>query len=355
MAKKPARDVQHSPLPLPLPSVLPEQDAAEMRRRRIGARLKSEREKRGWSQRQLAEVSGYSQSTITKVENGQFDIRSETLQTITEALGMAMSAIEQLAIGNYQLGSIEFRAKVAIMRGIFDGSLNAIAKPCEDIHSVLARHNDPDYRAIPLSPSQLDGVLNNIADNGLLAEAEDGTLLLWDEDPRSANNILADYEKHFDNLLKSDAMGTYEIFHANCEKAIRILAAAKADAQSPEDFMSALQDVIHVFTFRDVLETQVALGYHRALCLYYQLLLARVPIDNQAMFHDGFQNILIELVLYRVDLHHYRRQIQPGSHGDHETAKPPYDREPKPALFRLLKLCGRCNVEKPSDLVQPNE
>lgn len=51
----------------------------------IGARIKELRRKRGWSQEQLGDLVGFSQSKISKIENGDWDSLSD-LRLIARAL-----------------------------------------------------------------------------------------------------------------------------------------------------------------------------------------------------------------------------------------------------------------------------
>ena len=51
----------------------------------IGNRIRELRRKRGWSQEQLGELLGFSQSKISKIENGDWDSLSD-LRLISKAL-----------------------------------------------------------------------------------------------------------------------------------------------------------------------------------------------------------------------------------------------------------------------------
>lgn len=53
----------------------------------LGKRLRQEREKRQWSQEELAEASKVSVSSIRRLENGRAETRQETLDQLAEALG----------------------------------------------------------------------------------------------------------------------------------------------------------------------------------------------------------------------------------------------------------------------------
>ena len=58
----------------------------------IGARIKELRRKRGWSQEQLGDLVGFSQSKISKIENGDWDSLSD-LRLIARALGVPIEKL----------------------------------------------------------------------------------------------------------------------------------------------------------------------------------------------------------------------------------------------------------------------
>ena len=51
----------------------------------IGDKIRTLRRKRGWSQEQLGEIVGFSQSKISKIENGDWDSLSD-LRLIAKVL-----------------------------------------------------------------------------------------------------------------------------------------------------------------------------------------------------------------------------------------------------------------------------
>ncbi|MAK62611.1 MAG: hypothetical protein CMK09_16700 [Ponticaulis sp.] len=59
----------------------------------ITAALKLEREARGFTQRELSERSGVPQAQISKLENGQADIRISTLVSLSRALGLEIELV----------------------------------------------------------------------------------------------------------------------------------------------------------------------------------------------------------------------------------------------------------------------
>jgi len=64
---------------------------------RIGARVRAERETRGWSLTSLAEKSGVSRAMIHKVERGESSPTATLLAKLAGAFGMSMSALMALA------------------------------------------------------------------------------------------------------------------------------------------------------------------------------------------------------------------------------------------------------------------
>jgi transcriptional regulator with XRE-family HTH domain len=72
----------------------------------LGRRIRQERAKRGWNQKQLAQASRISQATISRLEADQVtQLRSDALGRLAEALGVTVDylvglAKEPLAVGN---------------------------------------------------------------------------------------------------------------------------------------------------------------------------------------------------------------------------------------------------------------
>lgn len=58
----------------------------------IGARIREFRRQRGLSQEQLGELVGFSQSKISKIENGDWDSLSD-LRLIARALGVKLKEL----------------------------------------------------------------------------------------------------------------------------------------------------------------------------------------------------------------------------------------------------------------------
>jgi transcriptional regulator with XRE-family HTH domain len=60
---------------------------------RLGARIKVERERRGWSLTDLAERSGVSRAMINKVERGEASPTASLLGRLSAAFGLTLSAL----------------------------------------------------------------------------------------------------------------------------------------------------------------------------------------------------------------------------------------------------------------------
>jgi transcriptional regulator with XRE-family HTH domain len=58
----------------------------------IGDKIRTLRRKRGWSQERLGELVGFSQSKISKIENGDWDSLSD-LRLIAKALGVKLKEL----------------------------------------------------------------------------------------------------------------------------------------------------------------------------------------------------------------------------------------------------------------------
>lgn len=336
--RKPTRDVVTGPLPLPLPSRAADPNPAENRRKRIGAVVKAEREKKRWSQGHLGELAGYNQTAISKIERGDFDVRTETLEAITEALGLPAGYIDRLAIGTYTLGTVEFRAKIAITRAVLDGSLHRIATSGEDVRSVLARYEDAEYASLPIAPRQLQEILTLLADEGIVADGENGGFVLWEEDPRSNNHVLSDFANYIQKLLDFAAMDPPEVFGARCDRADELIKQGLR-AATVEEFLASLEAATHCFIGSDIIESQIAYGYHKAIAVYYHLLVARAHPSREVDMHCGLIKIVFDRFRYQIS--NTCRGCQFGAVWG-ETGRPREIEEPMPSEFLIITVCNTC-------------
>ena len=67
---------------------------------KIGRGIKRLREKRGWSQTQLAERAGLTQSHVSRLENGEHSPTHLTLSKLAEALEVALESLDPSAMSH---------------------------------------------------------------------------------------------------------------------------------------------------------------------------------------------------------------------------------------------------------------
>jgi transcriptional regulator with XRE-family HTH domain len=111
---------------------------------KLGMYLHQQREVKGLSQRQLAAVSGVDQSTVNRIERGEFASPSpKTLKALADSLDLTLEEVWSLA--GYDVtptlpGPMPFlRAKYSEMS---DDQLDALTK---DVAAVLKRHGIDPY------------------------------------------------------------------------------------------------------------------------------------------------------------------------------------------------------------------
>jgi transcriptional regulator with XRE-family HTH domain len=63
-------------------------------RERIGKQLMHIRESKGITQIQLAEMTGYDQSNISKIERGRYNVSIDIIQKVCDALGVRIEVVE---------------------------------------------------------------------------------------------------------------------------------------------------------------------------------------------------------------------------------------------------------------------
>ena len=64
------------------------------RRVRIGKAIASARMRKGLSQRQLSELTGYNHSNIAKIETGRYNVSIDILSAICAALGVEVQIVD---------------------------------------------------------------------------------------------------------------------------------------------------------------------------------------------------------------------------------------------------------------------
>jgi transcriptional regulator with XRE-family HTH domain len=60
---------------------------------RLGRRLASLREERGWNQSYLAELAGVGRAHLSQIENGSVSARIDTLEALANSLEISLSAL----------------------------------------------------------------------------------------------------------------------------------------------------------------------------------------------------------------------------------------------------------------------
>ncbi len=81
-------------------------------RRNMGELLKLERRKAGFSQAEMAQKSGLTQTTISHLESGLSDFRIKTLESYVDALGQKLNLISKEA---------ELLHYNAVVQSVYDG------------------------------------------------------------------------------------------------------------------------------------------------------------------------------------------------------------------------------------------
>lgn len=61
---------------------------------RLGDSVRQARERRGWTQTQLAERAGVSRPTVARIEAGQ-DVSMATLTQVARSLGLILTLVER--------------------------------------------------------------------------------------------------------------------------------------------------------------------------------------------------------------------------------------------------------------------
>lgn len=69
-------------------------------RETIGTRISDIRDKRGYTQDQLASRAGIDRSNLSKIEAGKYNVRVDTLEKICSALGCRLDIVEDYTLSN---------------------------------------------------------------------------------------------------------------------------------------------------------------------------------------------------------------------------------------------------------------
>lgn len=118
---------------------------------RIGARIKIEREGRGWSLGELAERAAVSKAMIHKIERGASSPTATLLARLCGAFGISMSTL--IARAELQEGSLLKRANQPVWRDPQSGYLRRHVSPRTDVPLDLVQIELPADSNVPMPAS----------------------------------------------------------------------------------------------------------------------------------------------------------------------------------------------------------
>ncbi|MGO1078884.1 helix-turn-helix domain-containing protein [Inquilinus sp. CA228] len=119
--------------------------------RRIGARIRIERESRGWSLSDLAVRAAVSRAMVFKVERGESSPTANLLGKLSGAFGLSMSAL--MARAEMQQGRLSRRADQPVWTDPQTGYLRRHVSPRTDLPLDLVRIELPAGREVPMPAS----------------------------------------------------------------------------------------------------------------------------------------------------------------------------------------------------------
>lgn len=113
----------------------------------IVSSLKLARTEKGISQRELSDLSGIPQAQISKLENGQADVRMSTLVAVSRALGLEIELVPRKYVPAVQAivrrnQAAEGAQRYALVSNSFSG-LTASSNGLKDAHEDMS-----DYRSV---------------------------------------------------------------------------------------------------------------------------------------------------------------------------------------------------------------
>ena len=118
---------------------------------RIGDRLRTEREARGWSQSELAERAGVSRAMIHKIERGDSSPTATLLGRLSGAFGLSMSTL--IARAEMQEGKLLRLADQPVWRDPQSHYLRRHVSPRSDLPLDLVQVELPAGSDIPMPAS----------------------------------------------------------------------------------------------------------------------------------------------------------------------------------------------------------
>ncbi|MGK9165425.1 XRE family transcriptional regulator [Inquilinus limosus] len=118
---------------------------------RIGARIRIERESRGWSLSDLAARAAVSRAMIFKVERGESSPTAHLLGKLSGAFGLSMSTL--MARAEMQQGRLSRRADQPVWTDPQTGYVRRHVSPRTDLPLDLVRIDLPAGREVPMPAS----------------------------------------------------------------------------------------------------------------------------------------------------------------------------------------------------------
>lgn len=118
---------------------------AEMaeRRKATGQRVVELREKKRWSQEELATNSGLSVKTISRLENGRYESRRNTIDRVADALGVSADDIDPPPSAPLGLGQEPDAAPASEELQAIREDLSALREEVSTIAEAVTRLLDP--------------------------------------------------------------------------------------------------------------------------------------------------------------------------------------------------------------------
>ena len=118
---------------------------------RIGARVRIERESRGWSLTELAERSGVSRAMVHRIERGESSPTATLLARLSGAFSLSMSAL--IARAEMQEGRLLRREEQPVWTDPQSGYVRRHVSPRSDLPLDLVRVELPPDTEIPMPAS----------------------------------------------------------------------------------------------------------------------------------------------------------------------------------------------------------
>lgn len=118
---------------------------------RIGARIRTERESRGWSLTELAEKASVSRAMIYKIERGDSSPTANLLGKLTGAFGLSMSTL--MARAEIRQGRLLRKADQPVWTDPETGYVRRHVSPRSDLPLDLVHVTLPAGKAVPMPAS----------------------------------------------------------------------------------------------------------------------------------------------------------------------------------------------------------